>query len=69
MGIQPDVRSIISSHDVEFRKNASTRAASVGVLTWPRPKADIGQHLMLQRSRFNPLFDASAVNRATSLSD
>ena len=43
-GIQPYVRSIISSHIAQFLKNISTRAADVEVFTQPGPKADIGPH-------------------------
>src|SRR5450759_3087548 len=41
-GIQPYVRSIISSHIAQFLKNISTRAADVEVFTQPGPKADSG---------------------------
>src|SRR5450759_1794402 len=37
-GIQPYVRSIISSHIAQFLKNISTRAADVEVFTQPGPK-------------------------------
>src|SRR5450830_1532757 len=40
-GIQPYVRSIISSHIAQFLKNISTRAADVEVFTQPGPIADI----------------------------
>jgi hypothetical protein len=40
-GIQPYVRSIISSYDTQFIQNVSTRAAGVGVFTRPRPISDI----------------------------
>jgi hypothetical protein len=34
-GIKPYVRSIISTHDAQFLKNDSTRAAGIGVFTRP----------------------------------
>src|SRR5450830_34927 len=39
-GIQPYVRSIISSHIAQFLKNISTRAADVEVFTQPGSLAD-----------------------------
>src|SRR5450759_2619609 len=40
-GIQPYVRSIISSHIAQFFKNISTRAADVEVFTQPGSLADM----------------------------
>src|SRR5450759_1895185 len=39
-GIQPYVRSIISSHIAQFLKNTSTRAADVEVFTQPGSLSD-----------------------------
>jgi hypothetical protein len=50
-GIQPYVRSIISSHDAQFLQNVSTRAASVGVFTQPGPLAAITAPKLSLRGR------------------
>src|SRR5450759_3109183 len=60
-GIQPYVRSIISSHIAQFLKNTSTRAADVEVFTQPGSLSDKPSRAKIHLS---PLWSESGQTRA-----
>src|SRR5450759_5036449 len=62
-GIQPYVRSIISSHIAQFLKNISTRAADVEVFTQPGSLADKSSRAKTHRC---PLCSKSGQTRVRS---